>query len=283
MCWNGPSSLSYVSAYRNVTPPTTVVNDNQHDIAQHKLSTSSLSQFPRATDVVCARGRQFFNHPGNKRYRVLINSAIKRYASACNKMEKTLVVLDIIEKVHKSNGRFIKREKKGGPWVEADEIFAREKCTQSLRDGLSTKYRSATKAKRERRWQHDKQFHGDLDMIVRSNAFVVQQMETFAQRVSLLNTNRPPVSDELVLEFFTQANVKLLETMKNDPSMHQQFQEAARSADTGADYVRDDMDLSQSMGDDEDMYLWEEILNHSSNTQKQPEQNQTVPTVIEMY
>jgi hypothetical protein len=278
MCWTGRPSMSYTTTNRNVTPTTTV--DNNGQIVHHKLSPPSSTSTPGPADVVCARGRQFFNHPGNKRYRELINHATKKYASARNKMEKSLVVLEIIEKVHQANGRFIKREKKAGPWVEADEIFAREKCTQSLRDGLSTKYRSATKAKRERRSQHDKQFHGDIDRIVRSNASVVQQMDTLAQRVSLLNSSRPTVSDDLMLEFFTQANANMLETMKNDPSMHQQFQAAAKSTEAGNECACDDLDLSQSI-EDEDMDLWEDILTHSNKNNN--EQQYCVPAMIEMY
>ena len=219
--------------YRNVTPPTTVVSD-----AESKLQISQRGHLPTAyapgpADVVCARGRQFWNHPGNRLYRKLVEASTQKYSQARNKMEKSQVVLDIIEKVHQANGRFIKKQKKGGPWVEADEVFAREKCTQSLRDGLSTKYRSATKAKRERRYQHDKQFHGDIDMIVRSNADMVQQMEQLSQRVSLLNSNqhKQSISDDIMLELFMQANMNMLETMKQDPSMHRQYVAAAKSAD----------------------------------------------------
>jgi hypothetical protein len=228
---------------------------------------------PGPFDVVCARGRQFFNHSGNRRYRELVGYVTKEYAVARNKMEKSLVVLNIIEQVHRANGRFIKREKQGGPWVEADEIFAREKCTQSLRDGLSTKYRSATKAKRERRTQHDKQLHSDVDKIVRSNASVVQQMESLAHRVSMLNSNRPAVSDETVIDVFTEANTNILETMKSDPSMHLRLQAAARSADMGTEFVGDDLDLVHTI-EDEDMSLWEEVLS-------QNQRNVTMPPAIE--
>jgi hypothetical protein len=231
---------------------------------------------PGPFDVVCARGRQFFNHPGNRRYRELIGHATKKYGMARNKMEKSLVVLKIIEQVHLANGRFIKKEKKGGPWVEADEIFAREKCTQSLRDGLSMKYRSATKAKRERRSQHDKQFHSDIDMIVRSNASVVQQMESFAHRVSLLNSSRPTVSDEAVMEFFTEANSNILQTIKSDPSMHIRYQAAARSTDMGTENDVDDLDLVHTI-EDEDMSVWEEVLSQNERNLTMP------PAMIEMW
>jgi hypothetical protein len=158
-------------------------------------------------------------------------------------MEKSLVVLNIIEQVHQANGRFIKRQKKDGPWVEADEIFAREKCTQSLRDGLSTKYRSATKAKRQRRSQYDNQFQSEIDKIVRSNVLVVQQMECLTHRVSVLNSVRPTVSDEVVMAIFTQANSNILDAMKSDPSMHLRFQVAAKSANFCNEFVGDDLDL----------------------------------------
>jgi hypothetical protein len=267
MCWTGPPSTSYATTHRNATPPTAVVK-NSCQIGHQKISTST-SSMPGPFDVVCARGRQFFNHSGNRRYRELIGRATKTYATARNKMEKSLVVLNIIEQVHHANGRFIKREMKGGPWVEADEIFAREKCTQSLRDGLSTKYRSATKAKRERRSQHDKQFHSEIDQIVRSNASVMRQIESLAHRISLLNSNRPTLSDEAVMEFLTEANCNILETMKSDASMHLRFQVASISADMGTEFVGDDLDLVHTI-EDEDMILWEDVLSQNQRNLTMP-------------
>jgi hypothetical protein len=274
MCWTGPPSTSYTTTHRHVTPHTAVFN-NSCQIGHNKIVSSS-STIPGPFDVVCARGRQFFNHSGNRRYRDLVGRLTKKYASARNKMEKSLVVLNIIEQVHQANGRFIKRENKDGPWVEANEIFAREKCTQSLRDGLSTKYRSATKAKRERRSQHDKRFHRDIDNIVRSNALVVLHMESLTKRVSVLNSERPAVSDEAMMDLFTQINSKILDTIKSDPSMHLRYQAAAKSANMGAEFVDDDSDLIHAI-EDEDMSLWEDVLAQNQRNFIMP------PAMIELW
>jgi hypothetical protein len=237
---------------RNVTPSTIVSNTTDTKISLHPQNCS-----PRSADVVCARGRQFWNHPGNRLYRKLVEASTQKYSKACNKMEKSQVVLDIIEKVHQANGRFIKKQCKGGPWVEADEVFAREKCTQSLRDGLSTKYRSATKAKRERRHHHDKQFHGDIDTIVRSNADLVQQIQQLSQRVRLLNSNqyKQKISDDIMLELFNQATADMLETMKQDPSLHRRYAAAAKSADMESEMQHASIDLVHNMEDEQMGFL----------------------------
>jgi len=195
----------------------------------------SSSYVPSSTDVVCARGRQYWNHTGNKLYRGIIADYTARYCETKNKMEKSLIVMEIINKVHEFNGRFIKKERKGGPWVEADEVFAKEKITQSLRDGLSTKYRSATKAKRQRRANHDKHLDADIERIIHTNGSIVQKISDFNQRVKALNCSQSPTSDEDMMKLFARANADILETMKKDQSLHQQFQAVAHSAKIGSE------------------------------------------------
>lgn len=84
---------------------------------------------PAPEDVICARGKASWDHPGNQRYRELISAATPRYSETANKLEKTLIVSEIAQSIHESNGKFIKKLKKGGPFVIVSEVFAREKVS----------------------------------------------------------------------------------------------------------------------------------------------------------
>jgi hypothetical protein len=87
---------------------------------------------PSNTDCICARGKAYWSHPGNQKYRELIAAATPRYSETTNKLEKTLIVSEIVEAVHKSGGKFIKKARKGGPFVIVSEVFAREKVRYTL-------------------------------------------------------------------------------------------------------------------------------------------------------
>jgi hypothetical protein len=57
------------------------------------------SFMPTPFDVVCARGKEAFQHPGNKRYREIIDRNLSDYIEAENKIEKSAIVMKIVEEV----------------------------------------------------------------------------------------------------------------------------------------------------------------------------------------
>jgi len=122
---------------------------------------------PSPNDVVCARGRSYWNHPGNRMYRKLIAMAKTDYLTASNRFEKSVIVSKIMDAVHDKSGVFVKKvvtsKSNDGDgdgnarWVECSEAFVREKIAQSIRDGLPFKYSSSTSRKRERAAQAQKE------------------------------------------------------------------------------------------------------------------------------
>lgn len=80
--------------------------------------------------VICSRGRDAMEHPGNKRFRVLIDIHLAAYKSAPTKIEKTVVVSTIFESIQEASphGGFVR--KIGGKWQRAKPSFAREKIGQ---------------------------------------------------------------------------------------------------------------------------------------------------------
>jgi hypothetical protein len=160
-------------------------------------------------------------------YRKYIAKATEKYSSTTNKLEKTCIVSDIVEVIHKREGKFVKKERKGGPWVEVDEVFAREKVGQSLRDRLSTMYRSSTKAKKQRRTEASEKFNGDIDLVIQSNVSVSRRIDELTREVE---KNGSLASDFSIISLFSRANSDILETIKKDGSMLNQFQNATVAA-----------------------------------------------------
>jgi len=193
------------------------------------ITTAVVRSEPFQNDVICARGRTYWDHPGNQLYRKLISLAKNQYSKAPNRLGKSLIVSEIIRHIHKANGRFMKKANRKGDekWVECSVNFVREKVTQSLRDGLSFKYSSSTERKRQRKAQSQEIFHGDIDRIVHSNKAVSQKINDFKQKVTWMNryrgTESEGVSDGEIMALFQAANLDILETMKEHPSMLDQL------------------------------------------------------------
>jgi hypothetical protein len=103
---------------------------------------------PSCRDVICARGKDVLEHPGNVAFRKLVEQNKQAYASASNcKDAKSKVVTRIINTVRRASpdGGFVK--KIDGVWYAVSDRHAREKVGQTFRDLLFKKYSSSTKAK----------------------------------------------------------------------------------------------------------------------------------------
>eukprot|EP00525_Craspedostauros_australis_P002840 CAMPEP_0198115976 /NCGR_PEP_ID=MMETSP1442-20131203/8762_1 /TAXON_ID= /ORGANISM="Craspedostauros australis, Strain CCMP3328" /LENGTH=296 /DNA_ID=CAMNT_0043773625 /DNA_START=183 /DNA_END=1073 /DNA_ORIENTATION=+ len=190
---------------------------------------------PRSVDVICARGKSWWNHGGNVRYRSLIAAASLAYSKAMTKLQKTVIVSQIADSVYRcigsteniDNGMFVKREK-NGQWVEVTEHFAREKIGQSLRDSLHDQYRSSTKAKQKRRKskttpppprQHSPV---NIEEVVHSNVNIRDRMARLSWDVGMQGGQE--AADTVVMSLFSEANVSVLDTIKGDPSLLHQLQ-----------------------------------------------------------
>jgi hypothetical protein len=104
--------------------------------------------------VVCGRGKDSYNHVGNRRFRILANLFIQEYSEADIKADKSAVVSKILEVIRQAGGLFCKYE--SGAWFEIGDHCAREKVSALLRDLLHTQYRSSAKAKLDRRQENVK-------------------------------------------------------------------------------------------------------------------------------
>lgn len=96
---------------------------------------------PHRHDVLSGRGGGINMHAGNKVFREWVAERKEEYNLAPNKMEKTRVALEVIDRVKQQNppGRFLTRDLTTSSsvnwWVEVDEARALAKTSQALREG----------------------------------------------------------------------------------------------------------------------------------------------------
>jgi hypothetical protein len=105
---------------------------------------------PSNFSVVCGRGRESFNHVGNRRFRIIASMAVDRYSQVgTSKRAKSAIVSEIIAVIREAGGNFCRYKR--GAWFEVGDHYAREKVGALMRDLLHTRYRSSYKAKIDRR------------------------------------------------------------------------------------------------------------------------------------
>jgi hypothetical protein len=107
---------------------------------------------PCDLSVICGRGKTSYNHPGNRRFRVLFNMFVEDYSKAVEagrKMVKSAIVSTVVAMVREAGGGFCKLEK--GVWFEVGDYCAREKVSALFRDMLHAQDRASTRAKINRR------------------------------------------------------------------------------------------------------------------------------------
>lgn len=105
-------------------------NQNIADLARKVLdsnvptTTNSMRKLgsafrgPGPHDVICARGKQALNHPGNLRFREMIAQSLDEYSEASTKLEKSNIVSTIVDAVREASphGGFVKEV--DGTWYE---------------------------------------------------------------------------------------------------------------------------------------------------------------------
>ena len=206
-----------------------------------RMTPLALNFIPGPFDVICARGRHAKDHCGNVRFRGVIQQSIGKYAQTDTKLEKSLIVSEIIESIRAASptGGFVKYVKKDARWYEVGDQWAREKVGQSLRDLLHSQYKSSTKAKRIRRRRRSEELNAssrasketlsksqnaevaatntdmeeedDIESIVRNNHYM--------GLIGLMKDHEEQrASDEHVLKTLVRANCDILRVLRENAS-----------------------------------------------------------------
>jgi hypothetical protein len=101
---------------------------------------------PDNWSVICGRGRECFEHYGNRRFRILVDMDLENYAQAKSKLDKSVIVMKILYTVRDASnqGGFVKQHPETQRWFEVGDEVAREKIGQQFRIALAAKKKSAT-------------------------------------------------------------------------------------------------------------------------------------------
>jgi len=91
---------------------------------------------PHENDVLCGRGGSINSHPGNERFRDLVERRKRVYLTARFKREKRLIANSIVTEIRALNppGHFLTRDSKSGLWCDIGDEKARDKTSQALRE-----------------------------------------------------------------------------------------------------------------------------------------------------
>jgi hypothetical protein len=124
-------------------------NQSSEPPASSATKTTQLREGFQPCDysVVCGRGKDSFNHGGNRRFRMLASMFIETYSEADNKAAKSAIVSQILVVIRQAGGHFCKYKRDTDTWFDVGDHHAREKVGALLRDLLHTQYRSSAKAK----------------------------------------------------------------------------------------------------------------------------------------
>lgn len=100
---------------------------------------------PTEKDVLMGRGGKSNHHRGNMRYRAEIERLQEQYKKTDDKDEKTKISERLVSDVQSWGGNFLEKDDKG--WYIIDDVVARRKVSQALREDKDPEKR---RAKRQR-------------------------------------------------------------------------------------------------------------------------------------
>jgi hypothetical protein len=139
-------NVAFLSKYQFTLPDVITdmafSNYNKADGHEHAttrgIHTLPASFQPTNLDVVCGRGKGSYNRPGNRRFRAIVQQHTDEYQGARSKMEKTMVLNRIMDRVQAQNQgttMFLKVGKDGLFTVISDDN-AREKVGHAIRESI---------------------------------------------------------------------------------------------------------------------------------------------------
>jgi len=184
-----------------------------------RLLSPSRAFVPGPFDVICARGKQAYNHEGNRYFRGIVNSATEKYSAVESKLQRSMIVTDIIDAIRAKGNGFLRKNGKG-EWIECTDVMCREKVGQHFRNALGCIYKSSTKSKRHVKEKSIPRFINSLHNIVFSSKLITKITERFAMDIIFIEES----SDDAFYEKAFAANMKLLQVFKEDKCLVKRFQ-----------------------------------------------------------
>ena len=79
---------------------------------------------PGDYDIICGRGKIAHCHPGNRRFRLILSLHMDEYKNAPTKVDKSLVIISIVDIIRRWGGTFVKKNKQEKRWMEISDRLA---------------------------------------------------------------------------------------------------------------------------------------------------------------
>ncbi len=95
---------------------------------------------PNLSDVLFGRGNFAKNHPGNRRYRQVVNQFRSAWRSTNSRKERTDISAKVIHEIQNGHppGKFVKYDKHASVWKEVPFQQALVKTQKALRESVFT-------------------------------------------------------------------------------------------------------------------------------------------------
>lgn len=112
----------------------------------------SEGYIPSDEDVICSWARQNHSHPGNEKFRIMINKYAPTYMNVSTKYQKSEVIAKIVAEVRSKSpgGGFVKKDFYSNRWFEVGDEKARDKVGHAIRKAALALEKKMNGEKRQR-------------------------------------------------------------------------------------------------------------------------------------
>jgi len=107
--------------------------ETEREAKYKKQANPKVIDYPSPTDVLLGRGRPSQEWPGNKRLSEIIDQFYPMFTDA-DRSTKTAISKGIVQSIHSSGGRFLKKDKTLNGWVLVSDYDGREKVSHAFRN-----------------------------------------------------------------------------------------------------------------------------------------------------
>lgn len=151
---------------------------------------------PKDEDVICSWARQNHSHPGNEKFRIMINEYAPTYLNVSTKYQKSEVIAKIVAEVRSKSpgGGFVKKDFYSNRWFEVGDEKARDKVGHAIRKaavGLGKKLHGTKRQPQSLAKRRLKNKAGEFDQVnpMNMNMSMNMNMNTsdFINKAALMN------------------------------------------------------------------------------------------------
>lgn len=184
-----------------------------------KVTDLGDNYVPRKYDVLCSRGKEAWNHYGNVYFRKVVHLNAERYNKAKSRLERTILVSEVVEYIRSRGTGFVKQEPNSSNWIEVGDELAREKVGQMMRNILGN-FRSSLKSKAAKRKVKSSKLSEKAHNVMASHVLIRKKIQELTKAC---NTTVVKMSDADALQLLTRQNLSLLSIIKGDSKLRAQF------------------------------------------------------------